>query len=1399
MDKPNLSSRLSPNPPHRDQLCDDQLCGDKRSAFYLKSLAPLLCLCLAALPSIFGSAPLVAMADEVKGEGAGAVRADNDPLAIFAHDNLVAWCIVPFDDRERTPIERSEMLNRLGLKRYAYDYRANHIPTFDAEMEAIKKHGIELTAWWFPTDINDEARLILDVLKRHGIKTQLWVTGGGGPTASPEEQRARVVAEAARIRRVAQAAAQIGCRVSLYNHGGWFGEPENQIEIIRELNLPNVGIVYNLHHGHDHIDRFAELLEKMQPYLDCLNLNGMVAQGDKVGKKILPIGDGDRELGLLRVIRDSGYRGPIGILNHTQENAETRLTQNLKGLDGLVKRLRDEAAGAKPPAGTQPGATQPEGTQPGAADDAAYSQAKVDELLADARNHGDAARGAAVFASAKYACLNCHKIGSVGAAIGPELTGLSSKRPFEQIAEAVYWPQRTVAPEYRTVAAMLSDGQVIRGYVVGQSERSLTLLDPANQIAHTLPRDEIEGTREVGSLMPEGLMAAMTMTERSDLLRFLIDLGREGTLSPQKIEETLSRARPHTHGPATFPLVREPLDPKQWPNHSARINRERVYDFYARQAIHFRGQPSVPPLLAEFPGLDGPPNGHWGNQDEEFWKDNRWNETDLGPLQSGVFHGGPGLTVPRGVCVRVPQTAAAQSGASVATGDSAKSSKSAANEEAWWACFNPQTLTYAAAWKGKFIDFSPVRSGLINGLKPGGPTQTVGAGQAVGAPFRYRGFYRHGDRVGFAFESGGVEYLDVPQREGEALRPVRAPLASHPMAWITKGGPNPWPQRLDTPIEVASGDSAYLIDTIRLPLDNPWKALLYVGDIAFDDDGSMYVCTMHGDVWRVTGIDHPSTRATWTRFASGLHQPLGMVVDRDGIFVLGRDQITRLHDLNADGAADFYECYSSAYETSPSGHDYICGLQRDAKGFFYTASGNQGLIRITPDGKGVEVLATGVRNPDGLGLYPDGAVTVPNSEGNWVPSSMVGLVLPGKPAHFGYMGVKGDELPTLPMVYMPRALDNSSGGQAYVADDRWGPMKGQMIHFSYGAASHFLLLRDEVDGVAQGAMVPLVGDFLSGVHRGRFRPQDGQLYVGGAKGWGNYAVEDGNVQRVRYTGRPFQAPIGVHVHENGVWLKFAQKLDPDWVTDLSKHFAQVWNYRYGPGYGSPEYSPSHPATPGHDPLSIGSVRLLAGGDTLFVELPDLQPVNQLHLYLQTSPEAATQIFVTVNRMDRPFADFEGYVARRKEVLPHPIVQDVMLATRSIPNPWRQPIDGAREVRIECTSSLSYATPSFRAKPGEAIKLTLVNPDVVPHNWAIVAPGSLERIGNLTNRYIADPEAPLRHYVPDSPEVLAYTDIVLPKGEFSIHFRVPDKPGRYPYLCTFPGHWSVMNGEMVVEP
>jgi len=274
---------------------------------------------------------------------------------LFARSNLVAWCIVPFDAKQRGPEERAAMMEKLGFKWFAYDYRAQHVPTFDAEMEALKRHHVRLLAWWFPGALNDEAKLILDVLRRHGLRNvQLWVTGGGAPTKDAGEQQAQVKAEAARIKTVAEAAARIGCAVGLYNHGAWFGEPENQLEIIAALRaqgVTNVGIVYNLHHGHDHLDRFPALLQKMKPHLLALNLNGMRRDGEKSGEKILPLGQGDLDLGLLKIIRDSGWRGPIGILNHTDEDAETRLEENLRGLDRLVNALEGGSleAGATPP------------------------------------------------------------------------------------------------------------------------------------------------------------------------------------------------------------------------------------------------------------------------------------------------------------------------------------------------------------------------------------------------------------------------------------------------------------------------------------------------------------------------------------------------------------------------------------------------------------------------------------------------------------------------------------------------------------------------------------------------------------------------------------------------------------------------------------------------------------------------------------------------------------------------------------------------------------------------------------------------------------------------------------------------------------------------------------------
>jgi len=1311
----------------------------------------------------------------------------------FARENLVAWCIVPFDDRDRTPEERAQMLGRLGISKYAYDYRAQHIPSFDAEMQAIKSHGIELTAWWFPKTLNQEAKTILDVLRRHKVKTQLWVTGSGDPTRSPEEQKARVTAEADRIRPIALAAAEIGCDVGLYNHGGWFGEPENQIEIIKQLDLPNVGIVYNQHHGHDHIDRFPELLKAMKPYLYAINLNGMVRVGDVPEQKIVPLGQGEYDLQLLKTIRDSGYSGPIGILNHTQQDAELRLLDNLEGLEWLLSQIDGNESRPKPrPRTWTPPTTveeancmAPQGEENRNGDLVAatvppYSAELVAEILATSRQVGDARRGVVVFSSAKSACLNCHRVGRHGGSVGPELSEVGQKQKPEKIVEAIFWPKREVKPEFAAHTVITTDGRVLRGYRLEQGGAHLVLRDPTNDVVHRLNMDEVEAQEETGTLMPDGLTSGMSPQDQADLVRFVLDLGKAEVVSSESIDELLTHAHAHLQGPVDFPFDRAPIHPERCPSWQVGVNRDRVYDYYTKEAEYFRNLPSSPPLLPEFPGLDGGSYGHWGNQNDEVWSDGRWNDTDLGTLQSGVF-AGAGVTVARGVCVRL--------------GDHGELS----------ACFNPDTLTYDAVWKGGFLTFSSKRHGFVNSLTLDGTPLARSRQKKPTEPFVYRGFYRHGDRVAFAFRIGEIEYLDAPWvKDGELHRTV-APIASHPLAYLAEPGPPQWPLEFETKIELGD-ESTYANDTIHLPFENPWNALLFCGDHAFHADGSAYVCTMQGDVWRVTGYEHPSRRATWKRFATGLQHALGMVIDDEGIFVLGRNQITRLHDANGDGEADFYECFSNAYETSSAGHDFICGLERDYEGNFYTASGNQGVVRVSPDGRSAEVVATGFRNPDGINVTPEDLITVPCSEGDWTPSSMIcafridgGSSESARTPFFGYRGPKTEgQIPDLPMVYLPRGLDNSSGGQTYVASDRWGPLEGQMLHFSFGTGSHFLLLRDEVEGQLQGAVVPLPGEFRSGAHRGRFSPHDGQLYVSGMAGWGSYTPDDGCFQRIRYTGRAVQVPIGFHVHQNGVLLRFSSPLEEEVAANPRSHFAQCWNYRYGPGYGSPELSSRHPFTVGHDPLAISAAHLLSDGVSLFLEMPELQPVNQLHLRVRPDAEHPVDLFATVHRLDAPFEDFPGYRPVAKTIAPHPILADLALATKRVKNPWTSRLVPARKILIECGGNLSFATRSVHVTAGEPISFTLVNPDVVPHNWALVKPGALERVGQMANRLVVDPNAYARHYIPESSDVLVHTDIVLPRETFTIYFRAPDEPGRYPYLCTFPGHWMVMNGEMIVE-
>ena len=882
------------------------------------------------------------------------------------------------------------MVKNLGLKRVAYDWRQKHVEEFEQEILAYKKHGIEYFAFW------DSHPEMMKLIEKHKIRPQLWVWIRDNNKI--KDQKGKIEAAAKSIESKVKKAQELGCKVALYNHGGWTGEPVNMVAVVKwfhERGMKNVGIVYNLHHGHDIIRSFSTELELMQPYLYCLNLNGM---NSKASPKILSIGKGKHERELIKIIINSGYKGPVGILDHVKNrDSEKVLQENLSGLDEILKSLAAER-------------------------------------------------------------------------------------------------------------------------------------------------------KESGYLYKDGK------------------------------------------------IWKEPLNKDEFKSHTAFINRDRIYDFYAKQALVFGPQKDKKHIPA-FIGLDSGKGRHWGNQnDKDTWSDGRANEMDFGSMVSGVIRG-KGFAVTKGYSINLKDDV--------------------------YVIFDAGKNRFVKAWKGKQVSWSPVRFGLIKGLtyNKGKELEIVSTGQSYK---NYKGLYRVGNKVIFSLDDSFVE---AAYEDGKVqIKKVSKPAATSAV----------WSQRITTKGSLGS-EKPYAKDNFPLPFKNPWKSLFFLGGVDLVSENRLAVCTIHGDVWICDIQSKDLSKLSWKRFAAGLHQPLGLKVKDGLIHVTCRDQIVALHDTNGDDEADFYECVSNRFKTSAGGHDFITDLQLDDKGRWYIASGNQGVVRIDENNKTLKVLGSGLRNPNGMGMNDDGSVVLTSvQEGSWTPASAICDMSQGD--HFGYGGPKKGKY-VEPMLYLPRGIDNSSGGQAYINSKKWGPVNGQWVHFSMGFATQFLLLREVIDGKSQSAAVVLPGEFKAGCHRGRFSPYDGQLYVVGSKAWGNYGVDDGSLERVRFTGGHYPYPSSYETRENGILLKFAEA-QPKQLMDKKLWFAQHWNYRFSGAYGSKEYSVQNPMEKGHDRLEVRSVQYLDGGKKIFLEIPQIQPADQLHLHF--NGESKLEMFATIHKLGNPFTEFPGY-------------------------------------------------------------------------------------------------------------------------------------------------------------
>ena len=697
-------------------------------------------------------------------------------------------------------------------------------------------------------------------------------------------------------------------------------------------------------------------------------------------------------------------------------------------------------------------------------------------------------------------------------------------------------------------------------------------------------------------------------------------------------------------------------------------------------------------------------------QVEGDWADGRWNQVDVGPFMSAAINTPQGRTL-KGIAIKVGDTSQAT------------------------VCFNTELLGYSAAWTEGFLEFDSRRYGLTGSTKPkgrilfaNGITPSWAHDGKLDDPrprklgslprnwARYRGLYRHGNRVVLSYTVNETGVLETPwagnaddqlfltrtfefgksakpligliaakrgatavlqktdgldvahlpdgdetlwvvalgQGSGLAVENDRVLLTVKPGATkrlakvliiqtplgqaqavaalakanatmeapsrLAEGGPGLW-KPLTTRGVIGKPKDSFAIDTIKMPFDNPWNALLFAAGHDFLPDGSALVATVHGDIWRVEGIDTSLRKVTWRRFATGLFQPLGLKVIGDYGYVIGRDQITRLHDLNGDGEADFYECFNNDLLSAGGGHSFATSLETDSRGNFYFTKCSENtrhggsLIRISADGSKLDVFATGFRNPNGLGIGPGDVITVGDQQGGWVPETRVDVMHQG--GFYGFMPMhhRAEEPKTYdpPFAFVPRVLDNSAGGQVWVPEGHWGALGGRMIHLSYGRCTALLALPDETHPGTQGAVLRLPGRYLSGAMRGRFNPHDGHLYVSGLRGWQTSAVHDGCFQRLRFVGGALRQPIRYATRAGELELSFDVKLDRKLAEDPESYSLEQWNYLWSSQYGSKDWSIRDPKKNGRDKVAVPSTTLQPDGKTVVLSLPDLNRAMQFEL------------------------------------------------------------------------------------------------------------------------------------------------------------------------------------------
>ena len=398
-----------------------------------------------------------------------------------------------------------------------------------------------------------------------------------------------------------------------------------------------------------------------------------------------------------------------------------------------------------------------------------------------------------------------------------------------------------------------------------------------------------------------------------------------------------------------------------------------------------------------------------------------------------------------------------------------------------------------------------------------------------------------------------------------------------------------------------------------------------VGGLAWLPDGRLGVATWDRDgaVFAIEGWQDAGLPTRVERIAEGLHEPLGLAVSEGAVYVMQKQEITRLLDHDGDGWTDEYRTITHDWRVSSNFHEFgfgLVALEGDLYASLSVCVLNGGkscreqtpdrgkILRVTPETGEVEFIASGLRTPNGLATTPDGDLLVTDNQGDWLPASKLIRVRRGD--DYGWRA-PGDERDrghvTPPSLWLPQNEVGNSPTQPLVLTE--GAYAGHVIFGDIFNGGLKRAVLEEVEGQLQGAAFHFSGGLQGPVNRLLAAPGGGFIVgqIGSRGNWGERGKNPFGLESIRVGNEAAFEPMRVSATPEGFDIHFSRALASNLTLQPEDFELSDWFYVPSEIYGGPKYDVRE--------LAVEGVKLSADRRVVSITVRDLRPERVVYLHL----------------------------------------------------------------------------------------------------------------------------------------------------------------------------------------